>query len=117
MRHFSSSPLPAWPRHIQTPPSPPHRPGNGVRTQRAPPQSKLNLQQCTFVSSPTDIKDLLMYTTFWCSWIHEHHEGEETLFFPALEEFTGVKGLMEKSVDQHHAFMSGLKELENSSKI
>jgi hemerythrin-like domain-containing protein len=69
-------------------------------------------QQCPFVSSPTDIKDLLTYTTFWCSWIREHHEGEETLLFPALEEGTGVKGLMEKNVEQHHAFMSGFRELE-----
>jgi hemerythrin-like domain-containing protein len=73
-------------------------------------------QQSPFVSSPTDIKDFLTYTTFWCSWIHEHHEGEETLFFPTVEEVTGVKGLMEKNVEQHHAFMSGLEELEKCVK-
>jgi hemerythrin-like domain-containing protein len=73
-------------------------------------------QQSPFVSSPTDIKDFLTYTTFWCSWIHEHHEGEETLFFPAVEEITGIKGLMEKNVEQHHAFMTGLEELEKCVK-
>ncbi len=68
-------------------------------------------QQCIFVKAPKDIQDLLQYTTFWCDWIHEHHDGEESSFFPKVEKITGVKGLMEVNVAQHHAFMDGLEEL------
>lgn len=52
-------------------------------------------QQCIFVKDPKDVKDLLLYATFWCDWIHEHHDGEETFFFPRVEEITSMKGLME----------------------
>lgn len=66
-------------------------------------------QQCIFVNEPNDVKDLLLYANFWCGWIHEHHTGEETFLFPKIEEITGVKGLMEVNVAQHHAFMEGLE--------
>jgi hemerythrin-like domain-containing protein len=69
-------------------------------------------QQCIYVSSPSDIADLLEYTQFWCDWIHEHHQGEETLFFPRIENITGSNGFMEKNVTQHHAFEPGLMELQ-----
>ncbi|KAE9381189.1 hypothetical protein N431DRAFT_392151 [Stipitochalara longipes BDJ] len=73
-------------------------------------------QQCIYVKEPKDIKDLLLYATFWCDWIHEHHEGEETFFFPSVEKITGVKGLMEVNVEQHHAFMGGLDEFHKYTK-
>jgi hemerythrin-like domain-containing protein len=73
-------------------------------------------QQCTFVKEPKDVKDLLLYATFWCDWIHEHHDGEETFFFPRVEEITGVKGLMEVNVTQHQVFMAGLEELHKYAK-
>jgi hemerythrin-like domain-containing protein len=73
-------------------------------------------QQCIFIEEPNDIKDLLLYTTFWCDWIHEHHEGEETFFFPQVETITGVAGLMEVNVAQHHTFITGLKELHRYAK-
>jgi hemerythrin-like domain-containing protein len=69
-------------------------------------------QQCIFVKEPKDIQDLLQYATFWCNWIHEHHDGEESFLFPNVEKITGVKGLMEVNVSQHHAFMDGLEELQ-----
>jgi hypothetical protein len=68
--------------------------------------------QCLYVKSPQDIADLLLYTKFWCDWIHEHHEAEERLLFPEMERITKVQGLMEKNVVQHHVFMPGLEELE-----
>jgi hypothetical protein len=34
----------------------------------------------------------------------DHHEGEETVFFPRVETATGVKGIMEVNIEQHHAF-------------
>jgi len=73
-------------------------------------------QQCIYVKEPKDIKDLLLYATFWCDWIHEHHEGEENFFFPQVEEITGVKGLMEVNIEQHHAFMGGLLEFQRFAK-
>jgi hypothetical protein len=54
-------------------------------------------QQRIQVSSPADIADLVKYTQFWCDWIHHHHRSEETLFFPEIERFTGVKGSVEKT--------------------
>ncbi|KAH8770313.1 hypothetical protein BGZ57DRAFT_1017042 [Hyaloscypha finlandica] len=73
-------------------------------------------QQCIFVKEPKDVKDLLLYATFWCDWIHEHHTGEETFLFPQIEEITGVKGLMEVNVAQHHAFMEGLEAFHKYAK-
>jgi len=69
-------------------------------------------QQCIFVHEAKDIEDLLLYTKFWCDWIDEHHEGEETIFFPQVEIVTGVEGLMAKNVAQHHAFLPGLQKLK-----
>jgi len=73
-------------------------------------------QQCIHVSSPGDIADLLKYAEFWCDWIHTHHGGEETILFPKIESITGQKGLMERNVEQHHAFMGGLEEFQRLSK-
>jgi len=39
----------------------------------------------------------------------EHHEGEETVLFPEIEKITGEKGIMEKNIEQHHAFLPGLE--------
>jgi hypothetical protein len=73
-------------------------------------------QQCIFVKEPKDIQDLLLYTSFWCDWLYEHHEGEEALLFPSIEKITGVNGLMEANVAQHYAFTEGLKELKTYAK-
>ena len=69
-------------------------------------------QQCVFVKKPLDIQDLFLYTGFWCDWIHQHHEGEEAILFPKIEEITGIKGLMEVNFNQHHAFLDGLTGLQ-----
>jgi hemerythrin-like domain-containing protein len=69
-------------------------------------------QQSAHVTKPQDVKDLLLYAKFWCGWIEEHHEGEETFFFPQIETATGVKGLMATNVAQHHSFTSGLEQME-----
>lgn len=69
-------------------------------------------QQCVHVSTPADVADMLKYAQFWCQWIHEHHQAEEDLLFPRIEEVTGNKGLMEQNVSQHHAFEPGFKQLE-----
>src|SRR5688572_20177548 len=48
----------------------------------------------------------------WIRLLHLHHEGEEALFFPAVERLSGEEGIMEVNVEQHHAFGVGLKRFE-----
>ncbi|KAH8807607.1 hypothetical protein F5884DRAFT_731479 [Xylogone sp. PMI_703] len=72
--------------------------------------------QCTFVKKPEDIKDMLTYMRFWYDWIHEHHDGEESIFFPMIEELSGEKGLMEANIAQHRAFEDGLEEVGRYAK-
>ena len=38
---------------------------------------------------------------------------EEENFFPMIEEYTGVKGIMETNVHQHAAFGAGLERFKN----
>lgn len=67
------------------------------------------LLQYTNLTKTTDISDFLIF----CQCVHEgistHHHHEEIYFFPAIEEYTGVKGIMDANVKQHHAFEEGLK--------
>lgn len=44
--------------------------------------------------------------------VHEHHDNEEGLFFPRLEELVGVPGLMTSNVEQHATFHDGLETLQ-----
>lgn len=41
--------------------------------------------------------------------MHHHHSMEEELFFPAIEVYTGEKGIMEINVNQHAAFEAGVE--------
>ncbi|KAH8799069.1 hypothetical protein F5884DRAFT_869636 [Xylogone sp. PMI_703] len=66
--------------------------------------------QFMYVKLPKDIKDLLTYITFWYDWVHEHHDGEEKIFFPIIEEASGRRGIMEVNVKQHDALESALEE-------
>lgn len=43
--------------------------------------------------------------------VHEHHDNEEAMFFPKLEEVIGAPGFMTGSVEQHAAFHGGLETL------
>jgi len=38
-----------------------------------------------------------------------HHDAEETFFFPEVEKITKEKGIMEKNIEQHHAFYPGME--------
>lgn len=38
-----------------------------------------------------------------------HHDAEETLFFPEVEKLTGEEGIMNRNVEQHHAFLPGME--------
>lgn len=69
--------------------------------------------QAPNVRNPSDIKDFLHFVTLWGDFVDRHHETEEESIFPDLETFTGEKGLMQHSVDQHQAFHSGLQKLKD----
>jgi hemerythrin-like domain-containing protein len=56
---------------------------------------------------PLDIRDFLIFCQTFIETIHHHHKSEEKYFFPAIEEYTGLKGLMEVNVHQHEAFEPG----------
>jgi hypothetical protein len=58
--------------------------------------------------SPSDHADFILYCQGWSGLLHAHHHGEETMVFPEIEAKTGVAGIMEINVSQHHAFQAGL---------
>ena len=60
--------------------------------------------QATFVSSPEDIADFLVYCQCWYETLEHHHRVEEDFFFPELERRLGKPGLMSQNVEQHRAF-------------
>lgn len=60
--------------------------------------------QCTHLTSPADIADLLTLCQAFYSAIHHHHAMEELHFFPAIEKYSGQVGLMDVNVGQHQAF-------------
>jgi hemerythrin-like domain-containing protein len=68
--------------------------------------------QATGIALSEDIEAFLRYCRAWCTIIHEHHQGEEKIFFPAIEEYTAKEGIMNTSVEQHKAFDSGIHEFE-----
>lgn len=65
--------------------------------------------QAPYVKEEGDIQDLLQYSLFWEDFIRHHHNGEETVFFPEVEKVTGEKGIMDRNIEQHHAFESGME--------
>ena len=69
--------------------------------------------QASNVKLEKDIEDFLQFMFSWAELIHIHHGNEEALFFPWLEEDIGIKGYMEKNVEQHHAFGPGIKAFDD----
>ncbi len=61
--------------------------------------------QCVNVErDPGAVADFVNYASVWAGLVKEHHDGEEELIFPELEELVGAPGIMAANVDQHHAF-------------
>jgi hemerythrin superfamily protein len=50
---------------------------------------------------PQDYKPFLCYAQCIYETLDAHHSGEETKFFPRIEEATGVKGIMDVNITQH----------------
>lgn len=61
---------------------------------------------------PADQKPFCRYITGLSHLIHSHHDGEEAMLFPAVEEMTGVKGIMDTNVEQHKSFHEGVDSLK-----
>ena len=57
---------------------------------------------------PKDEGSFLQYCACFYEVLHIHHSGEEAYMFPAVEEMSGEKGIMECNVEQHQAFDAGL---------
>jgi hypothetical protein len=47
-----------------------------------------------------------------CQGVHHHHHTEETYLFPKYNEKLGANA-MDQNVEQHHAFLDGLNDLES----
>lgn len=54
-------------------------------------------------------QDFLTYCQCWCESMHHHHDAEEQEFFPSIELISGVRGLMERNIEQHRAFTPGFE--------
>jgi hemerythrin-like domain-containing protein len=70
------------------------------------------LLQAPSVSEPADVLNFMEYAHTFCGVIHEHHNTEEVLYFPLVEEATGIPGIMDRNVVQHEEFMPKLHAFE-----
>jgi len=73
---------------------------------------------CIYLQAPNvkldkDVADFTIFMHAWCITLHEHHQNEETLYFPWLEEYIGIKDYLGKNLEQHQAFAPGLKEFDD----
>ncbi|KAI0014301.1 hemerythrin HHE cation binding domain-containing protein [Xylariaceae sp. FL0662B] len=68
--------------------------------------------QCVNIEkgSPGDITDFMAYCAEFYHLIDDHHLSEEEDVFPGIEQLIGEPGFMDRSVQQHHAFLPGLGE-------
>lgn len=66
--------------------------------------------QCINVErSSASIPAFIKYASVWGRVLSLHHTTEEKWIFPEIEEITGERGIMDASVQQHHAFEEGVK--------
>jgi hemerythrin-like domain-containing protein len=57
--------------------------------------------------TPKDKLDFANYAAQCAAILHEHHEFEEEVLFPKMNELAGVPGLMDGNVQEHAAFHDG----------
>ncbi|KAJ7104008.1 hypothetical protein B0H15DRAFT_808066 [Mycena belliarum] len=60
---------------------------------------------------PAQVKPFTFFCISFLGMLHHHHHIEETLLFPFFETKLGAH-TMDANVEQHHAFMDGLTDLE-----
>ncbi|KAF3767739.1 hypothetical protein M406DRAFT_41495 [Cryphonectria parasitica EP155] len=98
-----------------------YKPGQRVKTSQQLAQEMIILHniiirginsiylQCVNVGrSPESVPDFVEYARLWQHPVHEHHDNEETIVFPRIEDLVGAPGLMTPNVEQHAAFHGGL---------
>ena len=61
-------------------------------------------------------RDFLTYCQCWCESMHHHHDAEEKVFFPSVEQISDVQGIMERNVEQHRAFTPGFDRFHEYSR-
>lgn len=50
---------------------------------------------------PEDHVDFLNYCSAWHTTVKGHHDAEEEVYFPGIEQATGVKGIMDSEAHEH----------------
>lgn len=60
-----------------------------------------------------DAGDFLRYNQVLYEQIKGHHDHEEYIFFPALQEFTGQKDIMDQNIQEHRELEEGLRKLQD----
>ena len=48
--------------------------------------------------------------------MHHHHDAEEKVFFPSIEQISGVEGITERNIEQHRAFTPGFDVFQEYSR-
>jgi len=66
--------------------------------------------QAANITLPTDILDFMQFCQMTTETLHHHHSIEERYFFPVIAQYTGVPGIMEGNISQHHAFETGVED-------
>ena len=69
--------------------------------------------QAPNIKEKKDITDFLTYMYSWSLLVHMHHDNEESMIFPLLEQSIGIDGYMDRNVDQHKLFGSGLMAFDD----
>lgn len=64
------------------------------------------------VKKPEDILDFMAFCDAWSCALHSHHNTEETVYFPLLEDQSTEKGVMAKNHAEHETFLPGLLALD-----
>jgi hemerythrin-like domain-containing protein len=68
--------------------------------------------QCPQVTELSDTADFMLYVKAWGDLVHHHHNLEETILFPEIENLAKKAGkaqaVMATNLDQHHKFEAGL---------
>jgi hypothetical protein len=54
--------------------------------------------------NPVDVPDFLRYCYAWYLFVIGHHDSEEKVLFPKIEEDTGIEGIMNEDIQEHGKF-------------
>jgi len=68
--------------------------------------------QARNVKKPEDVLDFMAFCDAWSCTLHSHHNTEETVYFPLLEEQSTEKGVMAKNHAEHETFLPGILALD-----